>query len=139
MPRVACALFLRTGDATAAVSCGNPKKGIFVMNLNITPDREIIQNNIEAKLARHFGCTAQEATREQVYKAAAMTIKEILMEKRSQFAKRVNRDGAKRVYYMCMEFLLGRSMKTNLCNLGLDKEYAAALAQLGFDLEDLYE
>ena len=66
MSRVACALFLWKGDATAAVSCGNPKKGIFVMNLNINPDRQLIQNNIEAKLARHFGCSAAEASREQM-------------------------------------------------------------------------
>jgi len=40
---------------------------------------------------------------------------------------------------MCMEFLLGRSLKTNLCNLGLQEEYRAALKAMGFDLEELYE
>ena len=72
------------------------------MNLNIHPDRAAIKDNIEAKLARQFGVTAEEATHEQLYKATAITVKEILMEKRSRFSKRVNKQGAKRVYYMCM-------------------------------------
>jgi hypothetical protein len=59
-----------------------------------------------------------------MYKACAMTIRDILSEKRNDYKKLVNARGAKRVYYMCMEFLLGRSFKTNLCNLGLEKQYA---------------
>lgn len=98
-----------------------------------------IRLNLETKLSRNFGCSPDEATKEQVYKAAAMTVKELLAEKRGQFNKRVNREGAKRVYYMCMEFLLGRSLKNNLCNLGLEEEYRKALHELGFELEDLYE
>ncbi len=98
-----------------------------------------IRENIEAKLSRQFGCTAKEASREQMYKAAAMTVKDILMAKRAAYKNKVNQKGAKRVYYMCMEFLLGRSLKTNLCNLGLAEEYRAALGTLGFELDDLYE
>jgi starch phosphorylase len=98
-----------------------------------------IKENIEAKLSRQFGCTATEASRDQIYKAAVLTVKDILTSKRGDFKKRVNNTGSKRVYYMCMEFLLGRSLKTNLCNLGINDEYKNALAELGFDLEDLYE
>ena len=98
-----------------------------------------IKENIETKLSRYFGCTAAEASADQMYKAVSMTVRDILTEKRGEFKKEVNKVGAKRVYYMCMEFLLGRSLKTNVCNLGLDKEYGAALKKLGFDLNDLYE
>ena len=80
-----------------------------------------------------------EASAEQMYKAVSMTIRDILTEKRGDFKKQVNQEGAKRVYYMCMEFLLGRSLKTNVCNLGLQKEYGEALKKLGFELNDLYE
>ncbi len=103
------------------------------------PTVKQVKENIESKLSRQFGCTAAEASRDQMYKAAALTIKDILTAKRGEFKKKVNKTGSKRVYYMCMEFLLGRSLKTNLCNLGLDKEYAEALKSLGFELEDLYE
>ena len=107
--------------------------------MNYNPTAKEIKENIEGKLARYFGCSSTEATREQMYKAAAMTIKDILTAKRGEFKKKVNKEGAKRVYYMCMEFLLGRSLKTNLCNLGLAEDYKKALSDLGFDLDDLYE
>ena len=106
-------------------------------NQNLKPIE--IKENIETKLSRYFGCTAQEASAEQMYKAVSMTIRDILTEKRGEFKKDVNKAGAKRVYYMCMEFLLGRSLKTNVCNLGLQKEYGEALSKLGFDLNSLYE
>ena len=107
--------------------------------MNQNPNAQEIKQNLEEKLSRYFGCTPAEASREQMYKATAMTVRDLLTDKRGAFKKNVNRAGAKRVYYMCMEFLLGRSLKTNLCNLGLDKAYAEALSALGADLEDLYE
>ena len=74
-----------------------------------------------------------------MYKAVSMTVRDILTEQRGEFKKQVNREGAKRVYYMCMEFLLGRSLKTNVCNLGLSEAYREVLASFGFDLNELYE
>ena len=107
--------------------------------MNYNPGAQEVRRSIEEKLSRHFGCTPKEASRDQIYKATAMTVKEILTEKRGQFKKKVNKAGAKRVYYMSMEFLLGRSLKTNLCNLGLQRSYEKALNGMGFSLDDLYE
>ena len=104
-----------------------------------SPTAKQVKENIESKLSRQLGCTAAEASRDQMYKAAALTIKDILTAKRGDFKKKVNKTGSKRVYYMCMEFLLGRSLKTNLCNLGLSEAYGEAIKELGFDLDDLYE
>ena len=104
-----------------------------------SPTVKQVRENIESKLSRQFGCTAAEASRDQMYKAAALTVKDILTAKRGDFKKKVNKTGSKRVYYMCMEFLLGRSLKTNLCNLGLSEAYKDAMKELGFELEDLYE
>jgi len=106
--------------------------------IDYRPSATKIRDDLTVKLSRYFGCTPAEATTEQMYKATAMTVRDILTEKRGDFKKQVNRQGSKRVYYMCMEFLLGRSLKTNLCNLGLDKEYGKALGELGFTLDDLY-
>ena len=107
--------------------------------MNQNPNAQEIKKNLEEKLSRYFGCTAAEASREQMYKATAMTVRDLLTDKRGSFKKDVNRAGAKRVYYMCMEFLLGRSLKTNLGNLGLTQGYAEALKELGADLDELYE
>lgn len=98
-----------------------------------------IRENIETKLSRYFGCTPAEASKEQMYKAVAITVRDILTEKRGSFKKKVNKQGAKRIYYMCMEFLLGRSLKTNLHNLGLVDEYSRALEGFGVELESLYD
>ena len=98
-----------------------------------------IKELLELKLSRYFGCSSSDASADQMYKASALTIKDILAQKRNDFKKEVNQKGEKRVYYMCMEFLMGRSLKTNLNNLGLEKEYRNALTELGVDLDDLYE
>ena len=107
--------------------------------MNYKPGANEVKANIETKLHRYFGCSPEEATKEQLYKACAMTVKDILTEKRQAFKHKVNRKGAKRVYYMCMEFLVGRSLKTNIHNLSLVNEYTEALKDLGVDLSDLYE
>ncbi len=107
--------------------------------MNYNPNSAEVKELIEGVLQRHFGCSSREASKEQMYKAAAITVRNILSDKRSVYKHKVNKAGAKRIYYMCMEFLLGRSLKTNLCNLGLDKAYEKALKQLGFSLKELYE
>ncbi len=107
--------------------------------MQYNPSVNEVGENIKQKLARYFGTTPEEATKEQIYKACAMTIKDILTEKRSDFKTQVNRKGMKRIYYMSIEFLLGRSLKTNLHNLGLAEVYETALKAYGTDLETLYE
>ena len=107
--------------------------------MNQIPSKKEIRENIEAKLSRYFGCTPTEASREQIYKAVSLTVKDILTEKRGAFKHKVNDAGAKRVYYMSIEFLLGRSLKTNLNNLGLANEYSEVLKELGYELETIYE
>ncbi len=107
--------------------------------MNYHPTSAEVQEQLEGVLQRHFGCSASEASKDQMYKATAITVKNILSDKRSKYKKKVNKAGAKRVYYMCMEFLLGRSLRTNLCNLGLNEVYKTALANLGVSLEELYE
>ena len=88
------------------------------MNSN-SKEVKAVEEKLESKLSRYFGCTPKEASPEQMYKAAAMTVKDTLTEKRKLFKEQVNKTGSKRVYYMCMEFLLGRSLNTNLSNLGV--------------------
>ena len=102
-------------------------------------DATTIRENIKHKLSRQFGSTPAEATKAEVYKAVSQTVKDILTEKRVEFKDRTNKKGEKQVYYMCMEFLMGRSLKTNLGNLGLTEAYREALKEIGFDLNELFE
>ncbi len=95
---------------------------------------------IEGKLSKYFGVTPKEATKEQVYKAVVMCVKDMLLEKRSSFNKKYRSKGGKRVYYLCMEFLLGQSLKNNTYNLSIQDAFDSVLKnKYNLSLEDLYE
>ena len=99
----------------------------------------VVKENIESKLLNYYGVTPDEATEEQIFAATLLSIKEALMLKKSVFHETVKRAQPKKVYYMCMEFLVGRQLRNNIMNLGLEKEYREALSKLGFDLDRIYE
>lgn len=94
---------------------------------------------LSEKLSRHFGAVAEDATKAQIYKAVIMSVRDALTEKRAKFKHAVKAQQKKRVYYMSMEFLIGRSLKNNLLNMGLEKQYRGALRDMGFDLDEIYE
>jgi starch phosphorylase len=98
-----------------------------------------VKDILESKISRYFGVCPEEATKTQVYKAVILTVKDMLTEKRSAYRRLMKRDSAKRVYYMCMEFLIGPSLKNNLRNLEIEEAYAAAVKALGYDINELYE
>jgi len=98
-----------------------------------------IKAAVESKLRRYYGITPSEATEEQFYRSIVLTVKDILMRKRADQHNTLKKTHSKRIYYMCMEFLIGRSLKNNLCNLGLDKEYRQLLSEYGLDIDKIYE
>lgn len=98
-----------------------------------------VKESIKGKLSRYFGVSPTEASEEQMYKAVVMSVRDIMLEKRQQFSKKTKAKQAKRVYYLCMEFLLGRSLKNSVYNLGIKDIYAKVVSSFGFDLENLYE
>ena len=98
-----------------------------------------IKQNIEEKLSRYFGVTPADATQDQLYKAVNMTVVDILLEQKRAFNEKMKQQDAKRVYYLCMEFLVGRSLKTNLYNLGLVEDYRKVLKEYNVELDELYE
>ena len=105
----------------------------------IDSTKSIIKKNIEDKLTRYFGVVPTDASQDQLYKAVSMTVVDLLLEKKREFNKKLKEQKSKRVYYLCMEFLLGRSLKTNLYNLGLVDEYTKALKEMKVDLTSLYK
>ncbi len=102
-------------------------------------NKQAIAEELTSKLSRYFAVSPEEATKEQVYKATVLTVRDILAQKSKTFTTEVKEKQLKRVYYLCMEFLVGRSLKNNLCNLGLDRAYGDVLKSMGFDLEEIYE
>lgn len=91
------------------------------------------------KLSHFFGVSVEDATYEQVYKATAMIIKEQMNICRHDFIKESKNTNSKNVYYLSMEFLMGRSLKNSLYNLNLTDTFEQALADFGIKLEKLYD
>ncbi len=98
-----------------------------------------LRSLIELKLQNEFSTEPKEASNELFYKALCIVLKDALMEKRRRFAAQTDSHGKKRVYYLCMEFLIGRSLKNNLYNLGVQEIAAEVLQEMNVNLEDLYE
>ena len=101
-------------------------------------DTATVLEKINDKLKRYFNIQITEATKQQLYNACAAVVRDILLEKRNAFSHRRHLKNGKRVYYICMEFLLGQSLKTNLFNLQLTDVFREAVAPYAA-LEDLYD
>lgn len=108
-----------------------------MVNYNFTVEQ--MREKIESKLSHNFGVTPAEATDEHFYKAVALVVRDLLSRGYADFAKQSVEQGKKKVYYLCMEFLMGRSLKNNLYNLNLEQTVAGALSKFGIKLENVYE
>ena len=94
---------------------------------------------ITDKLSHFFGVSPDVATDEQFYKAVAMIVRDRLSEMNSDFRHAANGQDSKEVYYLCMEFLMGRSLRNNLYNLGLTQVFSDALGEMDVKLDRLYD
>ena len=102
------------------------------------PNKKELKELLTSKLSRYFGVTPDEANAEQIYKSVVLVTKDILTQSRADFKVNVKKQEAKKIYYLCMEFLVGRQLKNNLCNLGIDGDMREAVADLGHSLDALY-
>ena len=98
-----------------------------------------IETQLTEILEDQFGVSPRAASDDQFYRALALYLKGVLAEKHRMFHVHSVSRGRKRVYYLSMEFLVGRSLKNNLYNLGLQDAAKEALAAMDVDLEKLYE
>lgn len=105
------------------------------MNITNQEFRELV----EQKLAQMFGVNYEEASKQVMYRALCLVVKDLITEKRVTFKKKVRADGVKQVYYMSMEFLLGRSLRNHLYNCGILDTATDVIKQMGFDIGQLME
>ena len=80
------------------------------MKYNLT--KKQAQELITSNLSHYFGVTPEDATYEQFYKAVAMIVREMMRDGRKEFEDVADKANSKRIYYLSMEFLMGRSLKT---------------------------
>ena len=107
------------------------------MNYSMTVGE--IKEEIESRLQHNFGVSPENATNEHYYKAVALIISDLLCKGRAETKKNAEKTHTKQIYYLCMEFLMGRSLKNNLFNLGLEENFRKALAEMDIKLDGLYE
>ena len=93
-------------------------------------DVESIKQSIVGKLQRYNGVTVQEATPQQLYKAVASTVRDQIMQKWMVSRQKRAAEQGKRLYYLSVEFLMGRSLNSNLINLVSQQNYQRAFAEL---------
>ena len=103
--------------------------------LSSSEARELIRQ----KLSHYFGVTPAEATNEHFYKAIVLIVREMLQKGRNDFMGRAAGQDTKQVYYLCMEFLMGRSLKNNLSNLGLMDSFRQALSDFDIKLDKIFD
>ena len=106
--------------------------------MSVVYDKNYFLSRIYQKLAIEPNTSANSATEGEIYLAAAEVVREIMADKRKHFLARINAAGQKQVYYLSMEFLMGRSLRNSLFNLGLVEPMAEAVEALGVKLENLY-
>lgn len=99
---------------------------------------ETLKSAIADTVSRFFGVKAEEASNTQMYQAVCIVVRDMLTNSRVEFKRTAREINAKHVYYMSMEFLLGRSLRNHLFNMGIDKKMVKAVKELGFDIDTLY-
>ena len=107
------------------------------MNYKMT--KKEAKEQITHKLSHFFGVTPEEATYEQYYKAIAIILRDMMQQGRKELHNQSKKSDSKKVYYLCMEFLMGRSLKNNLYNLNLTKTFESALKDFDIKLDSLYD
>ena len=80
-----------------------------------------------------------DASKEQVYEACALVVRDALTEHMIETQNEVEKYGERQVHYLCMEFLVGRSLRNNAYNLGILPELTEALKDMGYEMADIFE
>ncbi|WP_019228061.1 glycogen/starch/alpha-glucan family phosphorylase, partial [Sedimentibacter sp. B4] len=93
---------------------------------------------IDEEISRYWNTEPQSASTTQIYRALSTVIRDLLLKKRNTFLKQFTNNQQKKVYYLCMEFLTGKSLRNNLYNLKIEQEVSEALKKYNVSLEELY-
>ena len=107
------------------------------MNKNIT--KKALEELIRAKLSHLFGVEPEDATNDQFYRVLSIISRDMVRDIRRDFNAESKEAGQKKVYYLCMEFLMGRSLKNTLYNLNMTETARKVLDGFGVKLDKLYD
>lgn len=106
---------------------------------NDPKQRQAFEDALERKVKRLFGRTLKGSSRSQIYKAIAEVVADLVKEKWAYSRELTHYQGGKELYYLSMEFLMGRGLKPSLINLDIENMVSAVCAGLGLDLKEILE
>ena len=98
-----------------------------------------LEEAITAKLMLNFSKTPEEATDQDMMKASALVLRDVMSLHRGETRKKIYRQQQRRVHYLSLEFLMGRSLMKNAYNLKVLPQLRQALENLGFKAADIFE
>lgn len=101
--------------------------------------KESLKEELKKVLDINYMVSPESASEKQIYDALSSIVVRELVKKRHDYTTKVHSEGRKQVYYISMEFLMGRSLKTSLYNLGLVEAASGALKDMGVSLSSIYE
>ncbi len=97
-------------------------------------DKETFKKAVVDNVKNVSRKTIEDASQQQIYQAVALAVKDIIIDEWIATHKQYEKDDAKTLYYMSMEFLMGRALGNNIINIMAQKEIKEALDELGLDL-----
>mgnify|MGYP002307738523 CR=1 FL=1 len=126
-----------TNSNTAAMLAADWRS--YMANKKENPLMEKIRCEFPKKLELLYSVSPEEASDKQVYHVLSSIMVEILAAKRQSFVNHTNSVGGKQIYYLSMEFLMGRSLKTSIYNLELADSIKSMLKEYDINLDKIYE
>lgn len=102
--------------------------------MNYGFDRAIFKQSVIYNVKNLFRRTIDEATPGQVFQAVAFAVKDVIIDEWIESHKEYEKKDVKTLYYLSMEFLMGRALGNNIINICAQKEIKEVLDELGFDL-----
>lgn len=100
-------------------------------------DKEVFKKNVLDNLKVLFRKTLETASQQEIFQAVAFEVKDLIVDRWLATQKAFKKQDAKYVYYLSMEFLMGRALGNNLINLCCYEDVAAVLEELGLDINVL--
>ena len=119
---------------------GNKEESIMrknAMQSKTMPSKDDIVKGVKEALKNNYRKSVEEASQQEIYQALALTVKDVVMDQWYNTQREMDKQDPKVVYYMSMEFLMGRALGNNLINLCAYEAAQEAMKELGLDLNEI--
>ena len=101
--------------------------------------KEQLKKTFLERLSLQYDATPNDASDNEIYKVLSSMMVDLLKTKRQKFQNKTHSTGRKQIYYLSMEFLMGRSLKTSLYNLELADDVRSILKEYNINLDNIFE